>query len=171
MKPNLPPDLAALLDAATHEVAADAVAPQSDLWPAIASRITAQRRSRRAARLRRLAGAAAVVLVVGVVAVRSRPMAPEVATPQLAQAPLRPLETALADLRTDLGQILEDGTLPASAQSAIEVALRDLALERADLVRAAAAAPHDAHLARQLADLDAREASLLHRLHRLARRA
>lgn len=187
----LPPDLANLLDEATREVASDAVAPANDLWPAIASGITLQRQRRRKARLRKVAGLAAVVLVAVVTlsAPRTPPtveiaagspagsmadsLADSLAEAPSMRAPDAPpaLATAVADLRADLGDILAAGTLPASAQAAIQGALHDLAQERHDLDQALQGSPDDANLIRQRADLDAREATLLHRLHRLARRA
>jgi hypothetical protein len=162
-------------DALAHEVDTvlqpESVEPQGDLWPQVRASIERRRR----ARVRRRIGAAAIVVATGVAGwsalqpLRPAPMqalVPEPTTVALAQVTESP---DLDQLRTDLARMVVREDLPASARNAIADALLTLERERAALEDATATAPNDLTLARWRSEHEAREATVLARLHRLTR--
>jgi hypothetical protein len=93
-------------------------------------------------------------------------LVPEPTTVALAQVTESP---DLDQLRTDLARMVVREDLPASARNAIADALLTLERERAALEDATATAPNDLTLARWRSEHEAREATVLARLHRLTR--
>lgn len=171
-----------LAESAADELEQGAITPDRDLWPELAATLTRRRRERRARRVRRVGAAAGVlagVLVAGSHLLsrsdRHSPahttQPPQVALASAADSAL-PTPTGVPEilgLRAELATVLAAEDLPASARTAIVDALAAIERERLALDQALAATPESAQLARLRFEHDAREAELLHRLHRLTR--
>lgn len=161
-----PDPLLELQDQAAVELAELAASPGRDLWPSIAGRIASRRRARRRRLAARGAGLCVAILAAATVLLR-----PSLEPSRIAEERRQiAVSNEITVLRGQLESALAGSTMPASARVSIEDALTVLGSERADLDRALAERPDDLALRLLRNDCDAREAALLHRLHRLALR-